>query len=65
MKAAFEVNVDWDDMEDCWDFDIYHVGPDEEKSYHICRDFIKLPCPCQPRIEIHSDYIRVCHRRMQ
>jgi len=65
MRAAFDLTVGCEDMEDVIEEYVCHESVEEEKLLHVRQRFVKIPCPCQPYIELFPDYIRVLHRRLQ
>ncbi len=56
---------DWYEMEDREDLCVFHETIEKERHLHVRKSFVRLPCPCQPEIEVYEGCVRVIHRRLQ
>lgn len=53
------------EMEDLEERRVFHETVEKERHLHVRKSFGRLPCPCQPKIEMYQDYVHVIHRRVQ
>ena len=65
MIEWIDTSDDYIEMNDFIDGEIVHETFVEDKPLHIRNNFLLLPCPCQPKIELYQGYVRVIHRRLQ